>query len=155
MEFKVIQGIVKVEKLDEFLSKYGKKAVFLDANYIIDENQVYFAVKKAIDSWKKGRNVAKSLPLEVLLYVAATRQIKDATKLGIREGINEVVCVLFEKDFKIENFEEKEVLKIDDEEKIKRISEFYKIPKEELNLVGVNKLPLLVRERIILFDIEK
>ncbi len=156
MKYEVKQGILKVENLQEFLSKYGDKAVFLNADYIVDENHVYFAVKKALKAWEKGRKVAKSLPLEVMLYAAATRQIRDAIKLGVKEGMNKVVGVFFN-NVKVDDFEEKKVLEdvSKNKEKLKRIVDFFDISEEELKVVGAEKIPLLIRERIVLFDIEK
>ncbi len=156
MKYEVKQGILKVKNLQEFLSTYGDKAVFLNADYIVDENHVYFAVKKALKAWEKGRKVAKSLPLEVMLYAAATRQIRDAIKLGVKEGKNRVVGVFFN-NVKVEDFEERKVLDevSKNKEKLKRIVDFFDISEEELKVVGIEKIPLLIRERIILFDIEK
>ncbi len=156
MKYEVKQGILKVENLQEFLSKYGDKAVFLNADYIVDENHVYFAVKKALKAWEKGRKVAKSLPLEVMLYAAATRQIRDAIKLGVKEGVNKVVGVFFN-NVKVDDFEEKKVLEdvSKNKEKLRRIVDFFDISEEELKVVGAEKIPLLIRERIVLFDIEK
>jgi len=156
VKYEVKQGILKVENLQEFLFKYGDKVVFLNADYIVDENHVYFAVKKALKAWEKDRKVAKSLPLEVMLYAAATRQIRDAIKLGVKEGINKVVGVFFN-NVKVDDFEEKKVLVevSKNKEKLKRIVDFFDISEDELKVVGAEKIPLLIRERIVLFDIEK
>ena len=153
----IAQGVIGIENLREFLSKIPDGCVLINSDYVVDLDVLKFAVQKALKSWKEGRNVAKTLSMEILLYVAATRQINKALKIGLKEGINRVIVVdvsgCIEKLKKL-GFREEEVLKVD-EEKIKRVADFYEIGEEELNLVGRDKLPLLIRERIALFDITK
>jgi KEOPS complex subunit Cgi121 len=155
---KILQGVIDVKSVEDLLKAIGDCAVLIDADYIVDLGVVEFAVEKAVKSWKNRKNIAKTLPMEILLYVSATRQIRDAVKLGVKEGKNKVVVVVLKDEcidkLKELGFEECEVLKTD-EEKVKRIKEFYSIGDEELNVVGVEKLPLLIRERIALFDVFK
>jgi KEOPS complex subunit Cgi121 len=126
----------------------------------VDEDHAYFAAKKAIKAWIERRSVARTLPLEVILYAAATRQINKATTIGIKEGTNDVVIIFLgkekvdEKKLKIKDFEEKEVLKMN-RKKFERIIQFFSINKNELEIVGKEKISLLVRERIVLFDLNK
>ena len=103
---KIKQGILKVNSLEEFLKDFGECLTVIDAKYVVDLDVVRFAVEKALKSWKEGKRIAKTLPLEILLYFCATRQIRDAIKVGVREGINEAVVVIlneckgFERYFK-------------------------------------------------------
>jgi len=152
---KVKQGLLAVKDVNGFLKKYGSKAAFINAEYVVDENHVYFAAKKAIKAWKEGRRVARTLPLEILLYSAATRQIRDAMKMGIKEGVNKVIAVFLE-DTEPEGFEERNVLETEkmSKEKFERIVNFFNISETELD-VAERRLNLLVRERIVLFDINK
>jgi len=145
------QGILRINSMDEFL-KFKDCVVAVDARYVIDVGVLEFAVEKALKSWSEGRNVAKSLPLEILLYISATRQIRDAIKIGVSEGVNEAVIV-FLKDCNID-FEEKEVVRLD-EVRIENVKRLYGISDEEIEIVGVERLPLLIRERIALFDVFK
>ena len=149
------RGILVVKDIDAFLEKYGNKIAFVNAEYIVDENHIYFAAKKAIKAWKEGRRVARTLPLEILLYSAATRQIRDAMKMGIKEGVNDVFAVFLE-NIEPEGFEEintRETEKMS-REKFEKIVNFFNITKSELDIAG-ERLDLLVRERIVLFDIYK
>ncbi len=149
------QGILKIDSLKEFLNEFGSYVVAIDARYVIDVDVLKFAVDKAVRSWKEGRNIAKTLPLEIILYVSATRQIKNAVKICVGEGINEVVLIVLNEG-KLENlkFEERNVVKMD-EERIENVKKLYGITDEEINVVGLKKLPLLIRERIALFDVFK
>ncbi len=151
------QGVLKVESLEDFLKEFGECVAVIDAKYVVDLGVVDFAVKKAVKSWREGRNVAKTLPLEILLYFSATRQIRDAIKVGVKEGLNEVVLVVLDVSCEgklKEVFTEREVVKID-EERIENVKRLYGISDEELKVVGLEKLPLLIRERIALFDVFK
>jgi KEOPS complex subunit Cgi121 len=155
---KIVEGVIEVESVEDVLDVVGSCSVLINAEYVLNVETVMFAVQKALKSWKEGRNVAKSLQMEILLYVSATRQIRDAVRLGIKEGKNEVVAVLLEdrclEKLREIGFIERRVLKMN-EEKVKKIKEFYRIGDEELKIVGVEKLPLLVREKIALFDVFK
>ncbi len=151
------QGILEVKSIDRFLEEFGECIAVIDANYVIDLDVVKFAVKKAIKSWNEGRNIAKTLPLEILLYFSATRQIKDAIKVGVKEGRREVILVVLNKSCEEklkEIFKESEVIKVD-ENKIENVKRLYGINEKELEVVGIEKLPLLIKERIALFDVFK
>ena len=151
----ILQGVVKVDDISKFLERFGC-ATFLNADYLADKKHAELAARKAIRAWQEGRNVARTLPVEVMLYAAATRQINKAMEIGLKEGENRVVVVVLDDCVeKVKDvLEEKEVL-VMDEEKIKRLKEFFNITDEELETVGAEKLPLLIRERIILFDLSK
>ncbi len=152
-QMEVKQGLLRVRNLKDFLEKYGEMVAFVNADYVVDEHHVYFAARKAIKAWEEGRRVARTLPLEILLYSAATRQIKDALAMGVEEGENRVVAVFLDPEMSVEGFEERKVLEMN-EEKFRRIAEFFDVSDIELEIAG-ERLGLLVRERIILFDINK
>lgn len=158
---RIVEGTIEIKSIRDFLSKLneiGCTVTFLDANYIVDREHVEFATKKAIKAWEEGRRVAKTLAMEILLYCAGRRQISDAIEMGLKDGLNEVVAVVLEDEcverLKDLGFEEKPVLKLD-KAKIDRIKKFFDISDEELEIVGVEKLSLLVREKIALFDVFK
>jgi len=152
---KIKQGILKVNSLAEFLKDFGECLTVIDAKYVVDLDVVRFAVEKALKSWKEGKRIAKTLPLEILLYFCATRQIRDAIKVGVKEGINEAVVVILNECKGFEKFfEEKEVVRVDNE-RIENVKKLYGITDEEIKIVGLEKLPLLIRERIALFDVFK
>ena len=155
---KILEGVVEVRSVKDFLNNFKDCVpVFLDANYVVDRGHVEFALKKALKAWREGRRVAKTLSMEILLYCAGRRQISDAVEVGLKEGRNEVVVVLEEEcleKLRRLGFEERPVLKLDDA-KIERIKKFFDISDEELRIAGVEKLSLLVRERIALFDVFK
>lgn len=158
-KIKVIYGEIEIKDLNKFFKELKNcNAIFIDADYVLDLGTIKFAVRKALKSWRNGKNTAKTLPIEVLLYIAARRQINEALKIGVKEGLNKVVVVLLNDCLSILRnlgFVEKKFSPKPDVEKIEKILEFYNISKEELEVVGMKKLPLLIRERIVLFDISK
>ncbi len=155
-EFKILSGFIEVEDVRNYLESIKDcEASIIDASFVVSIENVKFATEKAIKSWKKGENIARTLPMEILLYAAATRQIKDALKLGIKRGKNAVYVVLLNCN-ELPGFKEESFEKINpDKKQIEKIKEFYGISDEELEIVGIEKLDLLIRERIALFDISK
>lgn len=154
-KFEILSGYIDVEDVGSYLESLDCDAAIIDANYVIDQENVRFAAEKAIKSWNEGKSIAKTLPMEILLYSAATRQIKDALKIGIKKGRNAVFVVLLNCE-KIPNFKKEDFKRIEPTaEQIERIKEFYGISDEELEIVGVERLNLLIRERIALFSLGK
>jgi|Deesub1362B_J571_1020462.scaffolds.fasta_scaffold02027_8 KEOPS complex subunit Cgi121 len=166
INYRIYRGFIEVEDVEEFLESIKREdceICIVDADFVTDIDNLEFAVQKAIKSWREGKTISKSLSMEILLHIAATRQIKDALKLGIKRGkmrvyavvtgseppeINEILPGFVQQEFK--DFE-------DDfsEERLKKILDFYDIGEEELRITGIEKLSLIIRERIALFDIEK
>jgi KEOPS complex subunit Cgi121 len=161
-EIFILEGTIEVKSIDDFLDKVPENCAItvINADWVADKNHVEFAAKKAFKAWIDGRNIAKTLPMEVLLYTAATRQIHKAIRIGLGKGENRVVMVIIGDRLCIEElkrrvgFKEENVLELT-EEKIKRLIKFFEIEKEEIEIVGIEKLSLLLRERIVLFDISK
>jgi KEOPS complex subunit Cgi121 len=129
-------------------------AAFIKATYVVDLATVSFAAEKAIKNWRSGKRISKSLPIEILLYHAATRQIKDALKTGIGSGKTRVAAVIIDEK-KFEELKNKisfRSLKFKPEYDLSEVKKLYGITDAELEITGEEKLPLLVRERIALFS---
>ncbi len=138
-------GEINVEDPSNFRSEY---AAFINSKYVVSLEVVEFAAKKAVKNWQSGRRISRSLPIEILLHYAATRQIKDALKLSVGKGVNRVAAVILDEE-KVKDFEEMEFRPEYDLDAVLR---HYGITNEELEIAGIEKLPLLVRERIALFS---
>ncbi|MFX0014509.1 MAG: KEOPS complex subunit Cgi121 [Promethearchaeota archaeon] len=82
--------------LNQISTEYSLSAVQLfDNRYIWSYRHLYSAVWHALNAKNSNQMISKSLSMEVLLYVAAQRQIKKAiTLLGIRESTKVVVGLL-------------------------------------------------------------
>ena len=133
------------------------------AAFVAGEGHVISAVKKAIRSMDAGEAIASSLSLEILLYLAGTRNISKALKIGVKEGRSDVVVLIIgdtiedgikEKVFELLSFEPSAIASFD-EGRRNRLIEFFEITAEELASVGENKLEKLVMERVALLDLTK
>ncbi len=143
---KVIFGEIYVPDAAKFRADY---ATFISSKYAVSLDVVAFAAEKALKAWKKGERISRSLSLEVLLYYAATRQIRDAVRLGVRDGLNRVAAVVIDEEkFATSNFKELEFVP---EYDVRAVMDHYGITDAEVAAVGTEKIPLLVRERIALF----
>lgn len=159
----IIEGSVNVKDLDSFLNeleeiegRYGAVVQGFDARYLASSQHLVSAVRKAERSFKQGRNVADGLGMEIMLYVAGTRQIDVATEIGLEEGRQDAVFVVLEGD----NGAVESVRELVDVGGItygdrEILTGFYDITCEELEAVGEDKLELLVLERVALLDVNK
>ena len=144
---RVTFGELVVDDVSSFKVDY---ATFINSKYVVSLDVVEYAAKKAVENWNRGRRISRSLSIEILLYYAATRQIKDALKLGIARGKNRVAAVILDESRMAEiGFTETEFRP---EYDVDSVIEFYGITDDEIEITGVEKLPLLVKERIALFS---
>jgi KEOPS complex subunit Cgi121 len=161
---KFLEGSVTVDDVDEFLHRLKEKSSknnqviqVLNADKLAGEEHIRFAVEKAVTSFEKGTNIANDLAKEIMLYAAGTRQINRAVKLGIHKGKNNIVLVAVG--------EKPDLLGFDDitpapvlgytESKKKELMDIFNITDEEIKVVGADRIPELVLERVALVDVMK
>jgi len=91
---------VKIANVEEFLETVRKRlaknveAQFFDAGLVATWQHLYFAALNALNAFKNGLNISKSLAVETLLYASAQRQIRKAMGLmGIKPN-SEAIAVL-------------------------------------------------------------
>ena len=164
---------VKIENVEEFIQNIRKETgnvtvQFFDAKFVAGYEHLYFAVLNALTAFKNNLNISRNLAVEILLYAAAERQIRNAVELlGIKEGTGNIAVVILaenkEEIVKILNrlsklvqaSEDKSILEIDDE-KFEAIKRMFKISDLELEAKlerkGLEKEALkdLVIERVAL-----
>ncbi len=160
----IIEGSVHVDNVEDFLEKINFNecdVALLRGNYIADRGHAELAAKKAIESWRQGKNVARTLPIEIMLYASANRQINQALEMGVKQNSeNRVVAVLVGEEgcvtkFKeVTGFKEEKVLDLN-KEKMESLKRFFDINKEEIEVTGMEKIPDIIKERIVLFDMFK
>jgi KEOPS complex subunit Cgi121 len=160
----ILEGTIFIDNTEKFLGKIKKtskdKNIVIqafDADKLAGEEHIRFAVKKAMNSFKSGRNIANDPGKEIMLYAAGTRQINRAMKLGVHNGENNIVLVAIGEVFDISAFNEiipRPVLQYNSSKK-DALSEIFNITKEELKVCGEDKIPELVIERIALVDVMK
>ncbi len=77
----------------------------LNADLMATRKHLYFAVLNALKAFRTGKNISKSLKMEIMLYASAQRQISKATLLiGIKPSTaNIAVAILGKKTEAIES----------------------------------------------------
>ena len=144
---------------------------FFDATSIAGPEHLTFATINALKTFKQGRGLAKSLEVEILLYVSAQRQISEAIRrTGLREDSSEVAAVLIaDNDRGLVYAEERLVAfmpgKRDDsvlnvsEKKRDWLMKLYDVTELELQAVFDSSLgdalPWLIVERCALLDVRR
>lgn len=171
-EIQIICGTVQIPNLSDFLKVISSIASEnevviqgLNADLIAGERHLHFAVGKAVRAVAAGRNIAKDPGIEIMRYAAGERQIERSFSIGLREGENNAVFVLFGKmDNLILAFsairkliEEKpcsELLAYSDFKK-KGILYLFGITDAEIEASGEEHIPEFVIERVALADFLK
>jgi KEOPS complex subunit Cgi121 len=83
-----------LEEVRTELSPEVEVQVF-DAALVATWQHLYFAALNALTAFKNGRNLSKSLAVEMVLYVSAQRQIKKAFELvGVKEATANVAMLV-------------------------------------------------------------
>ena len=86
------------EELIKSVRKEKQKNVtiqFFDGKFVATWEHLYFAVLNALMAFRTGRNISKSLAMEVMLYASAQRQISKAIQLmGVKRGCCENIAVV-------------------------------------------------------------
>lgn len=159
-----LEGTLFIENVEDFLHKLKQISKernitiqALDADKLAGEEHLRFAIEKAMNSFRKGTNIASDLAHEIILYAAGTRQISRAMKIGIHRGENNIVLVAVGENADLSDMIEitpKPVLQYDQSKK-EAITEVFNITKEEIEAAGEEKIPELVLERVALVDVLK
>lgn len=161
---KVDIGDVKafIAKLVSIGKKYGVTVQAVNADRIAGRGHIEFAANKAVEAFHEKVNLARDLGMETMLYLRGRRQIEHALELGVHEGKNNVAIVIIGDDPEsaliaaratLDEVDEKVVDYSHDKDKV--LMELYGITPAEIEVVGKERIPLLVRERSALLEFEK
>ena len=144
-------------------SKYNITIQALNADLISGSRHLQSAINKALRSFSSLNNAANDPGMGIMIYASGRRQIERALALGIKEGKMRIAIVLTgenavdEAAVKVESLldtVDPAVIDYSDAKK-KGIIDFFDITTDEINAVGVEKIPELVLERIALIDVFK
>jgi len=101
---------VKVGKVEEFLEELRRKSPatevqVLRPDRVAGAEHLFFASLNALNAFKQKTNLCKGLPMEILLFASAQRQIKNAIEeLGLKDSPSRLALVAVSKDRgKLEN----------------------------------------------------
>jgi KEOPS complex subunit Cgi121 len=161
-----------LKKLNDIGLKTGYHIVLLRTYYIVGQRHIETAIKHAIRSFYT-KPIAKTLEIEILLFIAATRQTGRINLFGVQEGENECyICLipritenqiqpwdlLQEVEINIDTRVNTSSIDISNDIDNIRLSFFmeqYNITPEELAVTRKSRLEDLVCERVALLSIEK
>jgi len=161
-----------LKKLNDIGLKTGYHIVLLRKHYIVGPRHIETAIKHAIRSFYT-KPIAKTLEIEILLFIAATRQTGRINQFGVQEGENECyICLIprrAESQIEPWNLLQEGGINIDartnpgcadssndiDNIRLSFFMDQYTITPEELAIVGESRLEDLVCERVALLCIEK
>lgn len=166
---RLLEGVVRVADLDAFVEEVQSVAdshdvtvqVF-DADYVVSRAHLSRAVELADRAFDRGENVAHDRAVEILLYAAGRRQIRQALEMGVDAGENRTVVLVdsLEGDEAAETdavadlqglYDPAQTLGEYDE---RAVREFFDVGDAELAAVE-GTLEDLVLERVALLDVEK
>lgn len=143
-------------------ASHGVTVQAVNADAIADKTHLEYATKKAIEAFRQKRNLARDLGMEIMLYLRGRRQIERALDLGIKQGDNNVAILILGDDAEKALPAAKELLDTVDEkvvdyshEKDLLLMKLYEITPAEIEIVGRDRIPELVRERSALLEFEK
>jgi KEOPS complex subunit Cgi121 len=155
-----------IKKLSNLSTKHRVVIQALDAEMIYGRNHLLSAAEHAIRSFREGRNVTKSLALEILLYAGGVRQIEEAvSKMGVKRGSRGVSIVVvhslpdlgIDGNISIDKLLEELGLRLNNEllKGNERKIRNFGISEEELSTVGKDKYEDLILEKVAMVDVIK
>ena len=154
-------GTVTVDEVKKTIAQVNDAAeqtdstvVLFDAEKIAGFSHIESAVMHAKRSFAQGNAIARSLSMEILVYVSGQRQCSLASKFGLHEGENAVYVLILDGDEERAAELVKEIVTecepfLPNEDKLK--AEF-SITDAELEAAGENRIEELVIERVALVD---
>ena len=165
----IVGGKVNIKDVKAFIGslvaigkKHGVTVQAVNADLIAGRGHLEFAANKAVLAFKDHRNLARDLGMETMLYLRGRRQIEHALELGVHAGENNVAVAIIGEDPESAVPEVRAMLNVVDEkvvdyshDKDKELMALYEITPAEIEIVGRERIPLLVRERSALLEFEK
>jgi len=101
---------VRVDKVEEFLKELRRKSPatevqVLRLDRVAGVEHLFFASLNALNAFKQKTNLCKGLPMEIILWASAQRQIKNAIEeLGLKDSPSRLALVAVSNDReKLEN----------------------------------------------------
>lgn len=141
---------------------YGVTVQAANAEAIAGRGHVEFAVEKAIESFCQKRNLARDLGMEIMLYLRGRRQIEKALELGVKPGENKIAIVIVGDNAEkarpaVESLLDEIDPSVVDYSHAKDglLMWLFEITPAEVDIVGRERIPQLVRERSALLEFEK
>ncbi|MCD1294510.1 hypothetical protein CUJ83_05785 [Methanocella sp. CWC-04] len=151
-----------LKSLAEIGKKYGIIVQAVNADRVAGRPHMEFSVIKAVESFKNNRNLARDMGMEVMLYLRGRRQIEKALEMGVKEGGNNIAIAIIGEGAEKALQEVQARLDVVDEsvvdythDKDETLMKLFEITPAELEIVGKERIPELVKERSALLEFEK
>lgn len=144
-----------IAALQALRSSHGCIAQALDADKVVSERHIAFAVEKALAAFALGRNIAKDPGVEFLRYASGERQIERALNMGISDTTKRLALVLIQQSRDGQWPDTAGIIEQDARGcsfQIKAVKETFNISNEEIEAVGIERMEDLVIERVALVD---
>jgi len=158
---KILTGILNVEKKSETLEllnniaeKNNSTIVLFDAKVIAGKKHLEESLIHAKRSFEEGNPIARTLAMEILVYASGQRQCSIASKIGLHDGENKVYALVDGGNEEKSVSEIKSIIKETPQPnlEINEIMKQFDITKEELEIVGKDRIEELVIERVAMID---
>jgi len=117
--------------------------IYINPDYVISPTNIIIAIQYALRAFKRGKNISRLLPIEVMLYLAGEREISKALRFfRIKEITDKLIIaiigettnkVLTVKAHLMKKFSFKESKIEVNREKIDYVKNLYKISREEIS----------------------
>ena len=136
-------------KLMEELLALDPEAIVVDASAVYNREHILAALMHAERAFAHGRNRARDKKIEVMLYIACTRQIKDALQMLKVSNDTRVIAVITDKALENRNYELIE--NYVNPEAWKKIG----IDRRMVDVVGEDRINELIFERMAELEVAK
>ena len=143
-----------IAQINDAADKADSTVVLFDADKIAGFAHIESAVAHAKRSFAEGKQIARSLSMEILVYASGQRQCSLASKFGLHDGENKVYVLILDGDEEKAAALVREIVTecepfAPNKEKLK--AEFG-ITDAEMEAAGENRIEELVIERVALVD---
>jgi len=161
MTMEIFSGRLDVEDvartlktIDRIGKETGSVIVLFNAAMIAGKPHIESAVMHAKRSFADGKNIARTLSMEILVYASGQRQCSLAPRFGLQTGQNQVYVLIL--DGETQRAKEEILRLVCETDEVSAANETLKkqfdITDEELEIVGEDRIGELVLERIAMID---
>jgi KEOPS complex subunit Cgi121 len=164
MKFGIRYAKVRVDDPGELLAavrwvagETTTRIVLFDAEKMAGRAHVEAALAHAARSWARGDPIARTFEMEALLYAAGSRQTRIGLTFGLHEGLNRCWVAVGPSDDRawtlllgLVQFDSEPDNLLPDHRQ--RLCDLFGVTQAELAVVGKERLPELVLERVALLD---
>src|SRR5271157_3553292 len=169
MQYDVVAGKITIGDVQAFLRDLDAIAQSsnatiqaVDATKVAGPRHLDCAVRNAMKSFRDHRNIATDLGVEILLHLSACRQIRKALELGVHDGEIDVLLIVVGAKKSIERAatqltglmrSDPRVIEYNETKNAPLMHAFNITEQEIVAAGGYARIPDLVRERLVLFDV--